>query len=260
MSLNSAIYSGHIQHRRFAPVRNAFRYPLYMMYLDLSELDDVFAMHPLYSRDRANAASLQRRDHFGADAPRLDQAVRDLVAESGAARPSGPIRLLTHLRYWGHCFNPVSFYYCFDRAGEQIETIVAEVSNTPWHERYCYVLPAGPAHRRGPWLRFGLDKRFDVSPFMSMDQQYDWRFRPPGATLGVYMQNFQDGRRLFDAKLTLRRRELTRSSMTAALVRYPLMTVKVVAAIHFQALRLFRKGAPFYVHPKKRDLREGANR
>ncbi len=260
MSLASALYVGHVQHRRFAPVANAFRYPLYLMYMDLAEIDEVFAMHPLYAAWRANVAALRRRDHLGPEGRSLDEAVRDLVGESGNARPAGPIRLLSHLRYWGHCFNPVSFYYCFDAAAERVETIVAEVHNTPWHERHCYVLPAWRARRRGRWMQFALAKQFHVSPFMDMDQDYDWRFTPPGETLGVYMQTFESGRRLFDAKLRLRRQELTRSGMTGVLIRYPLMTVKVVAAIHFQALRLWWKGAPFFAHPAKRQSTTGGAR
>jgi hypothetical protein len=257
VSLSSAIYAGHVRHRRFRPVGNAFRYPLYMMYLDLGEIDTVFAMHPLYAAWRVNVAALRRRDHLDPEADSLDAAVRDLVAERGLARPTGPIRLLTHLRYWGHCFNPVSFYYCFDATGRRVETIVAEVHNTPWGERHCYVLPAGQARCRRRWMRFALAKQFHVSPFMDMDQDYDWRFTQPGESLGVYMQTFQDGRRLFDAKLRLRRQALTRSAMTGVLIRYPLMTVKVVAAIHFQALRLWWKGAPFYRHPDKRRASAG---
>jgi uncharacterized protein len=252
----SAIYAGQVRHRRFAPVTNAFRYPLYMMYLDLAELDEVLGLHPLYGRG-ANIATFRRRDHLGSlDLP-LDTTVRDLVGRRTGRRPIGPIRLLTHLRYFGHCFNPVSFYYCYDGADRDLECIVAEVHNTPWHEEYCYVCDVRTGARRGGWFGFEMDKRFHVSPFMPMAQRYLWRFRRPAGVLGVYMQSFQAGRRVFDAKLTLRREPMTRSNLSRVLWRYPAMTVKVVAAIHAQALRLSRKGAPFYVHPRKLESEAG---
>lgn len=252
MIRSSAIYTGQVRHRRFAPVTNAFRYPLYMMYLDLAELDAVLGLHPLYGRG-ANVATFRRTDHLGDPQVPLDKAVRELVQRCTGSAPAGPIRLLTHLRYFGHCFNPVSFYYCYDEADEDPECIVAEVHNTPWREEYCYVCDASDARRCGAWLEFQLEKRFHVSPFMPMSQRYLWRFRRPGAVLGVYMQSFQAGRRVFDAKLTLRREPITRRSLSRVLWRYPAMTVKVVAAIHAQALGLWRKGAPFYVHPRKRE-------
>ncbi|MBP8912193.1 MAG: DUF1365 domain-containing protein, partial [Phycisphaerae bacterium] len=138
--MHSAIYEGTVRHRRFAPVRNEFVYRLFMMYLDLGELDEVFRGHWLWSTRRLNLACLRRKDHLGDPTISIDEAVRLLVAERTGVRPNGPIRLLTHLRYFGHCFNPVSFFYCYDSNDQRVETIVAEITNTPWHERHCYVL------------------------------------------------------------------------------------------------------------------------
>ena len=159
----SCLYVGSVRHRRHTPRAHAFRYPLFLAYLDLAELDTVFRGRWLWSARRFALAWFRRRDHLGSPAMPLDQAVRDLVERHSGRRPQGPIRLLTHLRYFGYCFNPVSFYYCFDAQGEQVETVVAEVNNTPWGERHCYVLDGEPR------LRYRTSKAMHVSPFMPMD-------------------------------------------------------------------------------------------
>ena len=254
MNTHSAIYEGWVRHRRYAPVENAFRYRLFMVYLDLAELDTVFRGRWLWSTRHIAPAWLRRRDHLGDPAVPLDQAVRDLVAERLGTRPDGPIRMLAHLRYFGHCFNPVSFFYCYDAEGTRVETIVAEVCNTPWHERHCYALGEELNEDTGNWRRFRFPKTFHVSPFIDMDVDYDWRFREPGPTINVHMidRHSTTGEKLFDATLNVERREMTGATLARVLVAYPLMTVKVVTLIHWQALRLWRKGATFYVHPAKR--------
>ncbi|MFW6164102.1 MAG: DUF1365 domain-containing protein [Planctomycetota bacterium] len=249
--MHSAIYEGWVRHRRFSPVENAFRYRLFLVYLDLAELDEVFRGRWLWSTRRFNLAYLRRKDHLGDPAVPIDQAVRDLVEERLGARPAGPIRLLTHLRYWGHCFNPVSFYYCYDPAGERVETLVAEVNNTPWHERHCYVLGGDLDEGVGPWHRYRFPKAFHVSPFIDMTVDYDWRLREPGKSINVHLMDLDraTGERFFDATLGVERREVTARQLGRVLVAYPLMTLKVVTLIHWQALKLWRKGATFYVHP-----------
>ncbi len=223
------------------------------MFLDLSEVPAVFDIHPLWSYERFNIACFRRRDHFGNPAVPMDQAVRDLVEDRLGSRPDGPIRLLTHLRYFGHCFNPASFYYCYNAADNRVETIVVEIHNTPWAERYCYVLGAEQnEHAKDNWRRHQFAKEFHVSPFIDMDIRYDWRFRAPDESLRVHMIDYENGEKLFDASLTLSRHEITRRSLTGVLIRYPLMTGKVVTMIYWQALRLILKRMPIITHPKKR--------
>ena len=246
--MHSQIYKGWVEHRRMAPRANHFRYRMFMLYLDLAELPAVFDRVPFWSARRPALAWFKRSDYLGpADVP-LDQAVRDLVAARLGTRPNGPIRLLTHLRYFGYCMNPVSFYYCFDEAGTVVESIVAEITNTPWGERHQYVLPVDSTADH--FKRFEFAKDFHVSPFMPMDMRYRWSFSEPAQRLVVNMQNFIGSERMFDATLILRRTPLNGLELLKALASYPLMTVKVIAAIHWQALRLWLKHIPVFTHPR----------
>lgn len=225
------------------------------MFLDLKELPTLFDIHPLWSYQRWNVAFFRRKDHFGDPSVPLDTAVRDLVQTNLGNRPAGPIRLLTHLRYFGYCFNPASFYYCYDDSDIRVETIVVEIHNTPWGERHCYVF--GDSQNEHPvdhWRRYRFNKNFHVSPFIDMDIQYDWRFRVPGDIIRVHMIDIEKHKKLFDATLMLKRQPISHKGLTRVLIKYPLMTMKVTTMIHFQALRLLLKNTPFFTHPKKRSL------
>jgi len=249
--MHSAIYEGRVRHRRMHPAGHAFEYRLFMLYLDLAELDRVFDRRWLWSVRRRAPARFRREDHFGDPSRPLDETVRNLVARELGRRPCGPIRLLTHLRYFGYCFNPVSFYYCFDADGNSLEAVVAEVNNTPWGERHCYVLDALAQRDAGGRFRFFPHKRLHVSPFMPMDIDYDWRLDTPAEALNVHIENHRAGRKLFDATLRLRRTEINTAALARILVQYPWMTLRVICAIHWQALRLWLKRVPFHDHPDK---------
>ncbi len=248
--MNSAIYAGLVRHRRRRPVPHAFRFRLFMMYLDLDELPGALDGRWLWSARHAAPAWFRRADYHGPRTIPLAEAVRHTVARTTGTPPRGPIRLLTHLRYYGYCFNPVSFYYCFNEQDTQVETVLAEITNTPWKERHAYVLPRTPA--MNGQLRFQFQKTFHVSPFMPMDHRYVWRFSIPGRKLGVHMENFDARGKLFDATMSLTRREITARTLAGALLRYPWMTAAVATSIHWNALRIWRKGNQFYPHPAKR--------
>ncbi len=245
---HSAIYAGVVGHRRHDAVAHRFRMPLYFVYLDLDEVDAAFAGRWWWSARRPAPLWFRRGDFFGpADRPLAD-AVRDAVAARIGERPDGPVRVLTNLRAFGFSFNPVSVYYCFDR-GERLVAALAEITNTPWRQRHHYVVAADP-RRRALRARFG--KEFHVSPFQPMEQDYEWTLSPPGEALGVHMRNVVAGRTVFDATLALRRRPWTTANLLLAALRFPVMSVAVIVRIHFEALRLWCKRAPFHVHPEKR--------
>ncbi|SFN13201.1 DUF1365 domain-containing protein [Dokdonella immobilis] len=254
-ALHSAIYEGTVLHRRHSPHPHAFRYRMAMLFLDLSELDRIFNGRWFWSIGRRNLAEFRRSDFLGDPTMPLEDAVRARVAEAIGRIPAGPIRLLTHLRYFGHSFNPVSFYYCYEADGCTLDVVVAEITNTPWKERHAYVLPVAEAERHAAALSWRFEKRFHVSPFMAMQHDYAWRLLPPAETLFIHMDVMHrgvDSSRAFDATLTLRRKPLDALGLARMLWRYPLMTTRIVAAIHWQALRLWLLGNPVHDHPDKK--------
>ena len=249
--MESALYTGWVRHRRESPVVHAFRYRIATLYLDLAELDRVFTGRWFWSVERPNLAAFFRCDQWGDPREPLDRCVRRLVAERSGRHPTGPIRLLTQLRHFGYAFNPVSFLYCFDRGGQQVEAIVADVSNLPWKERHAYVL----VPRAGAPLRFETAKTFHVSPFLAMEMEYRWTFTAPGERLGVTIANHRGGQRLFRAALDLERRPLDGRNAARALLTHPFPAAAVTAAIYWQALRLYLKRVPYYPHPDRQRTR-----
>lgn len=244
--MHSRLYVGQVRHTRYRPRGHSFRYRLFQFYLDLDELPQVLDALPLCSSSRPALVRFDRRDHLGEPQKPLKDAVQAKVVELGGEPVDGPVRLLTNLRYFGYGFNPVSFFFCFDKQ-EQLRYILAEVNNTPWGERHCYLIPGAS----GSGGHHSHPKAFHVSPFMGLDMDYHWRVSEPSERLRIHIENRQGDERLFDAALMLERRPLDRTQLLSVLASFPFMTAKTIGAIYFEALRLWLKRVPYHPHTKR---------
>lgn len=246
--MKSCIYKGQVNHKRYVPRVHAFNYSLFMMYVDLAELPALFKPFLLWSVNTPGIASFKRSDHYGNHSQSLEDSIKALVYEKTGATINGPIRLLTHFRYFGYVFNPISIFYCFKEDGETIDYVVAEVTNTPWKESHCYVLKDN--QQDDTFFRSRHTKEFHVSPFMNLDMQYRWKITTPNEYLTVGIENWRQDAKLFNATISMKKIEISRSNLSKVLFNFPLMTLKVSAAIHFEALRLWLKGIRYVAHPK----------
>jgi DUF1365 family protein len=233
----ASVYEGTISHRRRAVRDTAFRHRIALAYLDVD------ALPAALTRRRPGVIRFRRADYLGDPAIPLADAVRDLVRLRTGHRPHGPVRVLTHLRVLGRCFNPVSFYYCFD-AHEQLRAVVAEVTNTPWGERHAYVLEAA-AKPSAEEAEARTPKELHVSPFFGMAQEYAWTTGRPGKSLAVHIANDEQGETVFDAHLALHRRPFTR----AWRARHALSALRVGVLIYAHAAALKLRGVPVHRHP-----------
>jgi DUF1365 family protein len=245
--MTSALYVGQVRHRRFLPRGHEFNYNIAMFSLELSEIDGLFRIPLLFSKGPA-LLQFRRSDYHGEPTQSLESCIRELVLSRTGEAITGPIRLLTQIRYLGICFNPVSFYYCYDESGEKLKYIVSEITNTPWNERHCYVLKCSDLDKS---QHFEFEKNFHVSPFLPMEMNYAWSFSRPEKSLSVHMENFaqEGGARVFDATMTLQRREISTTQVMILVASFPLLTIKTIVAIYWQALLLKLKGIPFHPHP-----------
>jgi DUF1365 family protein len=247
--MESALYLGKLRHRRFSPREHHFTYPVFMAFLDIDRLPELLGVSPFSSYNRWNWIAYNERDHFGDPKKRLRQRLREDVARHGIELPSGKIFVLTHLRYLGYVFNPVSFFYCYNEAGE-LAMILSEVNNT-FGESHNYWLTPETQQPNAAALRYITPKQMYVSPFHPMDLEYVWIFTPPGEQLVAHMNTLAEGHPNFDATLQLERRPWNARELLRILARYPLMSLRVTAAIHWEALELWVKGVPVYRHPGK---------
>lgn len=245
----SRIYRGTLRHRRFTPKSHTFSYQVWMAWLDLDELPDLFDKVPGFSARRPALARFRREDYLGpVDRPLKTTVREELIRQLGSA-PKGRICVLTQLRTLGSLFNPISVYYAFDQQG-QLAAVLSEVTNMPWRERTryaCFVDSSRHSHQAY------FDKDLHVSPFNPMDMTYRWKFNAPSDVLFLHMENWRDQQCHFDATLMLKAEPATRRVLLKTLARQPLMSLKTVAGIHFEALRVWLKGVPVHNHPKRKE-------
>lgn len=247
--LRSAIYTGTLHHARLGDPDHAFSSAVAMAWLALEELPGALDAHPLWSARHAAPMRYRRSDFHGPVGVPLADAVRHTVADATGRLPTGPVRLLAHLRTWGWSFNPIAFYFVLTPDGRAVDALLAEVTNTPSHERHAYVLPIDGTALDEP-RRF--PKALHVSPFLDLDVDHALSFTSPGADrMTIRMDDWRGDRRTFAATLRLERRPLDRPSMGDVLRRHPLPAQRVSAGIYVEALKLRLAGAPFRRHPNK---------
>ena len=247
MSPRSSLYDALLEHERYTPAHNAFRYRIYQLLLDLDELDELASEIPFLSVDRRNLVEVRTADHLGDPRLSIRDNVRSWLDSRGVSVPDGRIELLTQARTFGYVFNPVSFYFVRN-PDDTLASVVAEVHNT-FGERWPYLLGAPDELDGDGRMRFSTEKRFHVSPFMDVSGTYEFLLGEPGEKLMVRIDEQRDGERLFRAVLTGERRPLTTGALAHALVRYPWITAQVMTRIHWQALQLWRKRVPFHRKP-----------
>lgn len=223
-----------------------------MALVDVDRVREQMAVSRLTSVNRFNWASFDDRDHLGDATQPLRARVEADAAAHGLSLPDGPIYLLTHLRYLGYNFNPISFYYCCNQAGD-VEMVMAEVHST-FGEQCTYWIPRREDIDRRRF-RARVPKIMHVSPFMDMAIDYEFIVTPPSDRLVAHMNTIARGaagdRPNFDATLTLERRDWSPGEIRRQLFRHPAMTAKVIGAIHWEALRLWAKGLKYYPHPNR---------
>lgn len=246
MSFSSAIFAGDVVHQRHKPRRHALRYRVFSLLVDLDELPELDRRLRLFGHNRAAVFSVHDRDHGTGKPEELRSWAEGLLSEAGLLSAGMRIEMLCYPRIFGYVFNPLTVYFCRTAEGE-LKAVLYEVCNT-FKERHTYVIPA-VAGEDGS-VRHACDKEMYVSPFLPMDCRYRFRIRPPTSTVVVAINEADHEGPVLYAAFEGRRVPLSDRSLAMALIRYPLMTLKVMGAIHFEALRLWLKGVPVHRHVK----------
>lgn len=247
--LNSCLYKARVMHTRFAPKQNKFHYDVFMFYLDLDEIDTLHRRLRLMSRNRFNLFNFRDKDHLQLPKDNPDtsknirQHITDYLLDNGVNIGSGRIMLLTNLCTLGYQFNPVSFYFCYNEVGEPVCSVV-EVCNT-FLEMKPYFLGAGAKNGNG--FRLNTEKYFYVSPFIDMDTHFDFDLDIPGEKLQIKIDDYDKaGKRFFISTLSGKRRQLNDKTLLLYFFSFPLITLKVISLIHWQAVKLWLKKIPYH--------------
>lgn len=255
--INHLIFEGHVRHRRFLPKQHQFSYSLFMFCFDIANINHTFRLIKQISVEKFNWFSFKRKNYLNESTILLDEYARQLVMNQYGVYPKGKIYLLTQLSCLGHCFNPISVYFILDETNQQLDYLMLEVTNTPWGERHYYILKHSTKPKDNIYT-YQFQKKLHVSPFMSMNYTYQLNLKLTNKQIILHMENHTDGKKDFDATLTLSAQPNTPFKKIAW--RYPFITFKITAAIYWQALRLWMKGIPFHSHPKtKKRTSNGSN-
>ena len=248
--MNAAIFHGKVRHRRLLPRPHEFVYSLFLTWMPEKELNKKFDFIGLFSSSKLPALIKYKRENYLTPHDlSLSAACALRIKEELGFDYEGEVCLLSNLQYVGFCFNPVSFYYCYDLE-EHLVAVVADINNTPWNERYSYCIDMRTKHQ----VVKKFDKEFHISPFMPMDIRYRWIFKKPDKNLVIYMQNYRQDELMFDVCLNLKKQKFSLSRLCRYALFYPLMPVKIMLGIYWHALRLYLKKVPFYSHPKTGEI------
>lgn len=247
----SALYGGQVMHQRLAPVRHRLAYRMFSLLLDIDELPALHAQLRWFSVGRFNLFGFRPEDHgdgTATNAQGLRAQLEARLADAGLTK-GGAIRLLALPRLLGYAFNPLSVWFC-DAPDGSLQAIVYEVNNT-FGERHSYLIEVAPTQRDAGVIEQRSDKRLFVSPFLGMDLTYRFRIEPPRERLsiGVSVHRADDGTALLNARLDAARKPLTDGALLRTFFAYPLLTLKVVVGIHWEALRLWTKGVRLHQRP-----------
>lgn len=256
MEFQSAIYCGKVRHRRFAPKHHSFGYDVFMFYLDLDELTDLSQISRLFSTDKKRGFGRwfwrwRREDYFLNNTSNLKNEIYQWLADRGIKNLSGPIRMLANVRCFNFIINPIVCYFIFDKNNSVPKYVIAEVTNTPWHERTQYLLTCDES---GNLKDFEFEKKLHVSPFHGMNMFYRWCSISPGDNVHINIENVVNNRGsenvIFDATINLRRIPFTAQNLQRTFFQFPIMTFKALFGIYWQALKIFVKKIPVQPHPK----------
>ncbi|PQO30618.1 DUF1365 domain-containing protein [Blastopirellula marina] len=250
--MHSCLYEGTVSHARYGPVKHQFNYRLTMACFDLAELDQVVGPGNVLSDHRRAAISFPRDVHLRTQKGSLEQRVRWIVSEELGQCPRGPIHLLTQLRYFGYYFSPLNIFFVYDNEEDDFPAVIlAEVNNIPWGEQQVYVLQPVWSETDQAWI-YEHPKQMHVSPFMPMNHTYRWSFHSVGDQLIVGLENYECGSPVFHAGMSLEKKPLAQATLQRFLWHLPAMSLKVVAAIYYEAWKLWWKRCPIYPHPQSR--------